>query len=138
MAAQNAHQTAPTVGLVMVGAEPGIGQKAAAKIQNCATRFLDAEIALDAIVHRMDVMDARERITIGGESAFEVSEIIAAIRRVSTTPEETVTEVATYIEQSVLQVIDPEEYAELETKVAGQETNDKAHTTPQKQISFGA
>jgi hypothetical protein len=126
MAAQNAHQTAPTVGLVMVGAEPGIGQKAAAKIQNCATRFLDAEIALDAIVHRMDVMDARERITIGGDSAFEVSEIIAAIRRVSSTPEETVTEVATYIEQSVLQVIDPEEYAELESVFDQSAVSDQA------------
>lgn len=115
MASQNAHQPSPSMGLVMVGAEPGIGQKAAAKVQNCATRFLEANITLDAIVHRMDSMDARERITLGGDSAFEISEILAAIHRVSATPEDAPTTEATYIEQSVLQVIDPEEYAELES-----------------------
>ena len=114
MACQNAHQPAPAVGLVMVGSEPGVGQKAAAKIQNCASRFLDAEISLDAIVHRMDVMGSRECITIEGEAAFEISDLIAAIRRSASTSEDSSPK-PTYIEGSALQVIDRDEYAELES-----------------------
>ena len=115
MARQNAHQPAPEMGLVIVGAEPAVGQKAAARIQNCASRFLDAELTLDAVVHRMDVMGTRQSLQINRDSAYPIADLIAAIRRCATTTEETTPEVPTYIEGDVLQVIDREEYAELES-----------------------
>ncbi|MBB47557.1 MAG: hypothetical protein CMJ33_03225 [Phycisphaerae bacterium] len=115
MARQNAHQPAPAMGLVMVGAEPAVGQKGAARIQNCASRFLDAELTLDAVVHRMDVMGTRQSLPIKRDSAYRIADLIASIRRCDTTTEETTSEVPTYIEGDVLQVIDREEYAELES-----------------------
>ena len=50
-----------------------IGQKASAKIVNCASRFLEAEITLDAIVHRMDVLGPRHSISINRDSAYGIA-----------------------------------------------------------------
>lgn len=115
MAARGMHQSAPTIGLVMAGAKPAIGQKASAKIVNCASRFLDSEITLDAIVHRMDVLEPRQTISIKRDSAYQVADLVAAIRRSASMPEEPTVETPTYLEDDVLQVIDSEEYAELES-----------------------
>ena len=115
MASQNLHQRSPTIGLVMVGAKPAISQKASANIVKCAGRFLESEITLDAIVHRMDVLGPQESISIKRDSAYQVADLVAAIRRSASMPEEPTVETPTHIEDDVLQVIDSEEYAELES-----------------------
>ena len=115
MASQSRHHPTPTIGLVMVGAKPAIGQKASANIVKCAGRFLESEITLDAIVHRMDVLGPQESISIKRDSAYQVADLVAAIRRSASMPEEPTVETPTYLEDDVLQVIDSEEYAELES-----------------------
>ena len=115
MAAQSMHQPGPTIGLVMVGAKPAIGQKASATVVKCAGRFLESEITLDAIVHRMDVLGPLQSISIKRDSAYQVADLVASIRRTATMPEEPTVETPTYLEEDVLQVIDSEEYAELES-----------------------
>ena len=115
MASQSLHQRTPTIGLVMVGAKPAISQKASANIVKCARRFLESEITLDAIVHRMDVLGPRQAISIERDSAYQIADLVAAIRRSASMPEEPTVETPTYLEDDVLQVIDSEEYAELES-----------------------
>ena len=115
MASQSLHHPTPTIGLVMVGAKPAIGQKASATIVKCAGRFLESEITLDAIVHRMDVLGPQHSVSIKRDSAYQVADLVAAIRRSASMPEEPTVETPTYLEDDVLQVIDSEEYAELES-----------------------
>ncbi len=115
MAAPSLHQLSPTIGLVMVGAQAPIGQKASAKIVDCASRFLQAEITLDANVDRMDVLGPRHSISINRDSAYGIGDLIAAIHRSASMPEEATIEAPTYLEDEVLQVIDREEYAQLES-----------------------
>ena len=63
----------------------------------------------------MDVMETRQSLPIKRDSVYQIADVIAAIRRCVIVTEETTTEAPTYIEGDVLQVIDREEYAELES-----------------------